>query len=306
MACRRNQIAVVLALMLFGTRLFAQTASCSRQSVYLNILRQGTTAPELTVGGLSAKLDKKHVKLLSVLPGDSPRRIIVLLDSSGSVLSSPFAWRAYLAITKNLVTNLPDGTTAKVVVFADKIDMVIPVTGDRAKLDGQFKALEAGWGYFRKPRSSAVWDAMKAASDMYGEPKQGDVLYVLSDGGDNISHFRFKDVETTFQSRPIELQLIWVEARNPLHYEVEALRRLQKLAIATGGSTAEISGKRESQSLFQAVPRPYQIEIEVPQQFKNAEKSSVNVTGTTIEGTDIRYSGRLAPCSGTTAGNESH
>jgi hypothetical protein len=306
MACRRNQIVVVLALMLFGTRLFAQTAPCSQQSVYLNILRQGTTAPELKVGELSAKLDKEHAKVLSVLPGGSPHRVIVLLDSSGSVLSSPFAWRAYLAITKNLVTNLPDRTTANVVVFAEQIDMVIPVTDDRAKLDGQFKTLEAGWGYFRKPRASAVWDAMKAACDMYGEPKQGDVLYVLSDGGDNTSRIRFNDVETTFQSKPIELQLISVGARDPLHMEAEALRRLQKLAIATGGSTAEISGKRESQSLFQAVPRPYRIEIEVPQQLKNTEKSSVTVTGTTIEGTDIKYSGRLASCSGTTTGNESH
>jgi hypothetical protein len=299
----RNATFVVLALMSFGTRLFAQTIPCSHQSVYMDILRQGPTAPELKVDGLSAKLDKEHVKVLSVQPGDSPHRVIVLLDSSGCVLSSPFAWRAYLAITRNLVTNLPDGATAQVVVFADQIDMVIPVTDDHAKFDAQLKPLEAGWGYFRKPRASALWDAMKTASDTYGEPKKGDVLYVLSDGDNNASRIRFDDLETRLRSKPIELQLISVGA---LHTGAEAWRRLQKLAIATGGSTAEISGKPESQSLLQAVPRSYRIEIEIPPQSKNIEKSSVTVTETTVEGTGIKYSGRLASCVGTTTGNESH
>src|SRR5882762_544674 len=306
MACRRKQIVVVLVFMLFGTRLFAQTAPCFQQSVSVNILMQDTIYPELRAGELAAKLDKEHVKILSVLPGDPPHRVIVLLDSSGSVLSSSFAWRAYLAMARNLVTNLPEGTTATLVVFADLIDMIIPVTDDRAKLESQFKTLEAGWGYFRKPRASALWDAMKAASDMYGEPRQGDVLYVLSDGGDNTSHIRFKDVETTFRSKPIKLQLISVRVRAPLRAEAEALQRLKNLAMETGGATAEISGKVKFQSLFQAVPRPYRMEIEVPPRLKNTEKSTVTVTGATIEGTDVKYSGRPASCSGTTTGNEVH
>src|SRR2546429_1844394 len=49
-----------------------------------------------------SKLDKQHVKILSVLPDDPPHRIIVLLDSSGSVLSNPFVWQAYLAMARNL------------------------------------------------------------------------------------------------------------------------------------------------------------------------------------------------------------
>jgi VWA domain-containing protein len=299
----RNATFVAVALMLFGTRLFGQTVPCSQQSVYLDILRQGPTDSELNVDGLLAKLEKEHVKVLSVQPGHSPRRVIVLLDSSGSVLSSPFAWRVYVAITRNLVTNLPNGATAKVVVFADQIDMVIPVTDDHAKLDAQLKPLEAGWGYFRKPRASALWDAMKAASDMYGEPKNGDVLYVLSDGDDNASRIRFNDVETKLRSKPIELQLI---SANALHKGAEAWRGLQNLAIATGGSTVEISGKPGSQALLHAVPHSYRMEIEVPPQAKTIEKSGVIVTETTLEGTGIKYSGRLSSCVGATTGNESH
>ena len=70
------------------------------------------------------------------------------------------------------------------------------------------------------------------------------------------------------------------------------------------GATAEISGKLKLQSLSQSIPRSYRMEIEVPPQLKNAEKSTVTVAGTTIEGTDVKYSSRLAPCSGTTTGNE--
>ena len=307
MACRRNHIVVLLVLMLFGIRLFAQTAPCFRRSVSVNILMpQGTIAPELTAGELTAKLDKEHVKILSVLPDDPPHRIVVLLDSSGSILSNSFVWHAYLAMANNLVTNLPEGTTAMLVVFADRIDMIIPVTHDRAKLDSQFKTLEAGWKYFRPPRATALWDAMKAASDMFGTPRQGDVLYALSDGGDNASRVRFMDVENTFRSKPIKLLLISVRDTSPLRAEAEAeaLKRLQNLALETGGATAEISGKLKPQSLSQSIPRSYRMDIEVPPQLKNTEKSTVALTGTTIEGTDVKYSGRLAPCSGTTTGNE--
>lgn len=307
MACRRNLIVVLLALTPFGIRGFSQTAPCLRRSVSVNILMpQGTIAPELTAGELTAKLGKEHVKILSVLPDDPPHRIIVLLDSSGSVLNNPFVWDAYLTMARNLVTNLPEGTTATLVVFADLIDMVIPVTDDRAKLDSQFKTLEAGWGYFRRPRSTALWDAMKAASDMFGTPRQGDVLYTLSDGGDNSSRIRFRDVEDTFLSKSIKLQLISVRVTAPPRVEAEFLQRLQNLVIETGGATAEISGKLKPQSLSQSIPRPYRMEIEVPLQLKNTEKATVTLTGTNIEGTRVKYSGRLAPCSATTIGNEAH
>lgn len=306
MPYRRNQIVFALVFVLFGTRLFAQTAICSQQSVSVNILMQGTMARELRAGELAAKLDKEHVKILSVLPGDAPHRVIVLLDSSGSVLSSPFAWRAYLAMAGNLVTNLPAGTTATLVLFADRIDMIIPVTDDRAKLESQFKTIEPGWGYFRRPRSSALWDAMKATSDMFADPRKGDVLYVLSDGGDNASRIRLKDVETIFRSKPIKLQLISIRVADALRADAESLQKLKNLAVETGGASAEIWGKAKSQSLFQAIPRPYRVEIEVPARWKNTEKSTITLTGATIEGTDIKYSGRLASCSGTATGNEAH
>lgn len=298
MALRRKQIVVLLVLVLFGIRLFPQTVPCLRRSVSVNILMpQGTIASELTAGELGAKLGKEHAKILSVLPDDPPHRILVLLDSSGSVLSNPLVWQAYLAMARNLVTNLPEGASATLVVFADRIDMVIPVTDDRAKLDHQFKTLEAGWGYFRKPRASAIWDAMKAASDMFGTSRQGDVLYVLSDGSDNASRIQFRDVENTFRSKPIKLLLISVRVTAPLHAEAEALHKLQDLATETGGSTADISGKLKLESLTQSIPRPYRIDIEVPSQFRNTENSTVSLTGTTIEGADAKYSGRLSPCS---------
>jgi hypothetical protein len=303
MASWRNPALGVVALMFFGTRLFAQTVPCSQLSVNLNLLRQGTTAPEPAASDVSAKLDKENVKVLSVRPGDPPHRVIVLLDSSGSVLSSPLAWHAYLAIARNIVTNLPNGTTAQVLVFADRVDMVVQVT-DHVKLDGQFKALEPGWGYFQKPRSSALWDAMKTAFDMYGNPKQGDVLYLLSDGDDNSSRLRINDVETMFRSRPIELQWISIGVKGQPHKGTEALRRLQNLAIATGGSAAEISSKSQTESLLQAVPRPYRIDIDATPQLKIAERSNVTVTGATLEGTEIKYFGRPAACSATTTGNE--
>ena len=306
MEYRGNQIIVALIFTLFATRLCAQTASCFQRSVSVNILMQGTKTQELMASELAAKLGKDQVKILSVLPGEPPHRVIVLLDSSGSVLSSPFAWQAYLAMARNLLTNLPEGTPATLVVFADLIDMKIPVTDDRAKLESQFKTLETGWGYFRKPRASAIWDAMKATSDMFGEPREGDVLYVLSDGGDNASYIKFKDVETNFRSKPIKLQLISIRVEAPSHAGAEALQKLKNLAMETGGATTEISGKSKLQSIFQAVPRFYRMEIEVPARLKNTEKSTVTVTGATIEGTDVKYSGRLASCSGTVTGNEAH
>ncbi len=104
-------------------------------------------APALTDGEVKAKLGKEPVKILSVLRDDPPHRIIVLLDSSGSVLSTPLVWRAYLAMARNLVTNLPEGTTARLAVFAEQIDIVIPVTSDRPALDSKLKILEAGWDF---------------------------------------------------------------------------------------------------------------------------------------------------------------
>lgn len=310
MAYRRNTIVVLVVLMLFGIRLFAQTAPCLRRSLSVNILMpQGMVASALTAGELRAMLGKEPVKILSVLPDDPPHRIIVLLDSSGSVLSTPLVWRAYLAMARNFVTNLPEGTTVTLAVFADQIDMVIPVTNDRAALDSKFKSLEAGWGFFRRPRATALWDALKTASDMFSPPRPGDVLYAFTDGGDDASRIHFEDLENTFRSKPIRLLLISVPGIAQPRADAKELKRLRDLAMETGGATADISGKgleKKSQSLSQSIPRLYRMEIELPAQLKNTEKPRVTVTGPTIEGIDVNYSAILAPCPNTTPENAAH
>jgi hypothetical protein len=308
MACRRNPIVVVLIL--FGIRLFAQTGPCLRRSLSVNILMpQGTMAPTLTAGELRATVGKEPVKILSVLPDDPPHRIIVLLDSSGSVLSTPLVWRAYLAMARNFVTNQPEGTTVTLAVFADQIDMVIPVTNDRVALDSKFKSLEAGWGFFRRPRATALWDALKTASDMFSPPRQGDVIYAFTDGVDNASRIHVEDLENTFRSKPIRLLLISVRGTAQPRAFAKELQKLQDLVIETGGATAEISRKaleKKSQFLSQSIPRLYRMGIELPAQLKNTEKSRVIVTGPTIEGIDVNYSGGLAPCPNTTPENAAH
>jgi von Willebrand factor type A domain len=307
MSFRRGSIAVLVVLLLIGTRLLAQTDPCLHGSLSVNILvPQSTTAPALTADDLRAKLDKKPVKIFSVLPDEPPHRIVVLLDSSGSVLSHPEVWRAYLAIAKNLVTNPPEGTSAQLAVFGDRIDMVITATNDRAKLDSQFKSLEAGWGFFKKPRATALWDALKHASDGFGSPRQGDVLYVLTDGDDNTSRFKFDDVENDFRSKPIKLLLISVRAPDQPSVQAKKLKKLQDLALETGGATADLSDKLKLESLSQSIARPYRLEIELPAQLKNTENSTVTLRGKTIEGTDVNYSGRLVACSSSTTENPAH
>ncbi len=160
---------------------------------------------------------------------------------------------------------------------------------------------------------------------MFGPPREGDVLYALTDGVDDASKIHVEDLEKTFRSKPIRLLLISVRGAVQPRAGAKELKRLQDLAIDTGGATADISGKGlekdtalldragnptsvalKLQSLSQSIPRLYRMEIELPAQLKGTERSGVTVTGTTIKSIDVNYSGRLAACSSTTAENTAH
>jgi len=306
---RTRSLLVVTALVapvLLGVRVFAQTEPCLRGTVSVSILMpQGATAHALTPDDFRVKLKNETVKILSVVPANPPHRIIVLLDSSGSVLSAPVTWHAYLAMTRNLLTSLPQGTTATLAVFADRIDMVIPVTNDRAQLESKLESLEPGWGIFQRPRSTALWDALKAASGNFSPGEEGDTVYVLTDGDDNASLIQAGELDKALRFSGVRLYSISIRPSGFESTFAKEPRMLQDVAVDTGGSAALVSGK----NIAQFVPRFYLLEVELPTRSKNSknnDKLLITLSGASSVGIVADYVSGLPACTSNTIEGATH
>ena len=180
---------------LFGAKpLFAQSDSYLHRIVPVNVvLPDGRIRTALQADNFSASSHGAMVRVVSVTPAFTPGRVIIVLDASAGMIGSPSIWRLYLAATQYLLTDLPDRTLVGLVVLSSTVNSVVPLTSDRQKIRDRLASLESGSGI--RGARTALFDSVRTAADSFGVAEEGDVIYAVTDGGNNLSKSKLGDIE---------------------------------------------------------------------------------------------------------------
>jgi hypothetical protein len=88
---------------------------------------------------------------------------------------------------------------------------------------------------------TALYDSFPHAISLFGAPETGDAIYLISDGDDNLSKLREKDVERDLLARGIRLFcLIFKDRYFQTKDETSDVADVNRLAEATGGSSVVV------------------------------------------------------------------
>lgn len=191
------------------------------------------------------------VTIRSIKPADRLPRVVLLVDTSGSMESSE---PAAAVLAEHLVSRLPAETEIGLAFFDSNYHPMVSLGKDRAKVTFLLEALKNRQYYAEGV--TALWSAVGEAAKMFGAPSLGDTIYVISDGGDNRSWTRKRDVLEALTSSGIRLfaavfaDPIGIRSRTP--EELDAPGIIKEAVHITGGALLfdpEASGGPYSYSL---------------------------------------------------------
>src|ERR1035437_644108 len=116
----------VFVVCLSVTPLTAQQDPCLVRTIPLGILDKSRTPASAVVPGmLSGKLHGKPVEILSIRRDQGPRRMVILLDASGSMFGTPFVWKAALYLAIDAAMRAPENEQVALGIFAGHLSETV-------------------------------------------------------------------------------------------------------------------------------------------------------------------------------------
>jgi hypothetical protein len=180
---------------------------CSHRTLTVHVKDlRGRPVPGLAAGDFEAQFRGKPVKILSATPDTRPHRVVILLDASASMAGT---WERPLYLATHAVDTMPATAQVALFVFDTKIKLQLGFSAGRPAIREALLALhldekEVG----KKVRGrTAVYDALLSAIRLLDSPTNSDVLYLITDAGDNSSDTKPKDVAKALTSNGAHLFL---------------------------------------------------------------------------------------------------
>jgi hypothetical protein len=319
MRARGLSLLIVAILTQLGS-LQAQDDPCLRRVVPVNVLlSDGTHVRDMEAQNFKASIHGTPLKIISVTPELKPRRIMIVLDASGSMIGSGY-WATYLQVAANLMESQPAGTLIGLIVFSTKVNGILPLTDQFEKLQTELRSLrDVSAALPSRGSGTALWDSIRNASQIFASPMDGDSIYALTDGGDNASKVRPGNLSKALVAQGIRLFSFAIENRDAGYglAELNGPVYMLELVSDSGGLQTVISnrsldakkpfidksGKRTFlatalQAQFQLIPSYYRMELELPVSLQQATSWKLEVKG--LKRSDLRviYPQKLAACGG--------
>ncbi len=314
-----------LALLLFTSfgppRLRAQERPCTRRTVAVGVVDYAwNLVTNLTAANFRGKLRGQDVQVISVVPDQSPRRIVMLLDASGSMVSAGQQWTDAKSISQSLIRFAPPRAHIALEAFAERIVDATEFEEDRTALLKSLDALvRVCEDPHRTPGRTALFDAISNARGLLGTPNAGDVIFALTDAGDNHSRTDPQKLQGELLGAGVRLfgvvigPDLSVRARTPF----EDPGQFDSIVRATGGNeltlrlgqagkvlniAPEIKGGSPgltAQRLIAQVGEFYGLEVSLPEAVEKPTKWKLEVidgNGKPMRGVEVHYPQELMPC----------
>jgi len=232
-------------LCLSAAPLVAQDDPCLVRTIPVTAIdAHGNPVQELQASNLVGKLRGQPVEILSATLNTRPRRIMVVVDMSGTMLEpSAGKWPVTRTMLEDVGQAAPIPGQIGMEFFAENVFGAVSVSPNPESVRMRVAWLQSAKAEDLVPKGeqkTALWDALWQATDQLTPPRPGDVIYVLTDGGDNRSHHTDKELEEKLLSRGIRVFAfiptvpMALRARTP--EEESGPRPLKRILYSTGGS----------------------------------------------------------------------
>ncbi|MBI3475162.1 MAG: VWA domain-containing protein [Acidobacteria bacterium] len=215
------------------------------RSILINVVdHNGNAVRDLAKDNFRVRINKQPVAVLSAEYSLAPRRIVVLLDVSGSMAGNRDTekWRIAREAVEELLAQTPAEVPIAFLTFSDHVQDVFDFRKSRAAISRWFDETPAQLDY---PKGrTALLDAVVAAVRLFRAPRAGDAIYTITDGGDNSSHVSSKQTKAALRAAGVRFfGFMFADPAPGFFEEVGSVNLLGELAGDSGGFVFGISGK---------------------------------------------------------------
>jgi len=243
----RKYVLRVCILALCTAAIAAQDFSCLRRALPIALRdEQNLPIDNLTIADLQARIHGKSVKILSISRDPRPHRLVLILDTSGSMGSTqgePPLFALELALARHFFDANKQRSQIALLVFNNVVTESVDFDQGNSAVDEKLRHIFSDKDYVKanvKGRT-ALRDAVVAGLQMLRHPTSADSLYVITDGGDNASQHSVSDVVQRLTVA--SARLFAVLLRKDIGYRnltAEEMSGPEELVEITGKSGGEI------------------------------------------------------------------
>jgi hypothetical protein len=307
--------------------LAAQDVDCLHRTLPLNIIDSRRRLVRLSdPSELEGKLGGQPVKILAVKPDERPHRMVILLDTSGSMLgqSEGSKWRMARFVAMQIAHANWQDTSLALLVFSDRVTEQIDFSQGSSAVARRLSEIATDNSFTKTnvQGTTAMRDAILSALRLMDDPNFVNSIYLITDGGDNKSKNGFRSVRDALDTAGVRLFVTLLSPDDPGHSAPEEQAgpiEAADLAAATGGFVLGPLGAgafgRVSYNLskdqwrgvaigldglYMAMTRNDLIEIELPQTLNKWSRWSLQFTHDlrkTHKDWLVVYPSELTPCS---------
>jgi hypothetical protein len=319
----------IFFVLLFATgldlaNLPAQDSGCMQRTIAVGVVDGAwNLVPNLNAADFRGKLRGHDVQILSAALDTSPRRIVVLLDASGSVMDSDRGWKTEVTAAESLIRLAPSQASIGQIGFSERSldtqDFDQEPSALLTKLSALAKVCEEPRKFLR---GTALYDAIAMAQGLLGVPKVGDVIYALTDGWDNKSQTKSRQVEDELLLRGVRLFGVAMDfdlsSRRARMPDEVGTNQFRSMVETTGGSLLtlpyaktlwpyiNIKAKTANdivdlafQRMYQQMGEFYRLNVRLPETVDKPTKWKLEVidaSGKPMRGVEVHSPQELMPC----------
>jgi len=232
-----------LAATLFGLSFAAapavhgQSGHCLDRTFIANVFDHGAVPTGLTKDNFQIAYHGQSLTPLHISYSEGPRRVMVLLDVSGSMstLGNTAKWKIARLAAWDLVAALLPGSKVGLITFSTTSETQAPLSTNHAPITDWINRGENRRLDMLKGRT-ALYDAIQSALTQLRPTEPGDAIYVITDGGENASKTGRSKVQTALRESGVRLfTLILPPGSTYTAVELTGSENLSSLSNDSGG-----------------------------------------------------------------------
>lgn len=303
----------ILAIQVSGDGIIAQSDPCARRTVPVSVSSSDNNPlARLTTDKFQATFRHHPIRVLSITPNDTPVRVFMVLDASGSMTRQGKIWQAYIAFAEEVVDQLPASARVGLMVFSDHVEIAVPLSLNRTGIREQFEQLRSR----HRVATTALWDTLRSAALQFEPPKPGDSIYALTDGDDDASRIGVIVAEGILVGRGVRLFTLSIETKKPgpsqkrwdkgfTHNLVEATGGhsvlipeswVESLSQTGKDATNPANGLTPLSQQLQLISTFARVELELPEALHKVGKWDLRAIGITGHDLVVEFPHKLASC----------
>lgn len=237
-----------LAVSLIAFFFFTPCLGELQETLLVNVLdRNGNAVQNLSKNSFRVRLKGKRVEVLDARFVVAPRRIVVLLDLSGSMAGEESAakWQIAREAVQDLLTSSPPEVPLAMLTFSDRVRDVFDFRQGRGAIAAWLQGRPVRAPIGKEARRTALFDAVLSALNMLQPYRTGDAVYAITDGDDNMSQATFARVKAALLASRVRLFAFFFQESVPASLQQKADSFFDMIGDS-GGLALGVAGRHKS------------------------------------------------------------